>query len=67
MATSDGTLRLMELRDGIDERFGGILQNNPGVEDIEHASHLAICAGRLDTIIRRQFASDRRRKGYPER
>lgn len=56
---NEGLIRLMRLRDGIDERIGEIVQNDPTPKSIEHASHLALCAGRLDTIIRRQLARDR--------
>lgn len=62
MPISEGTLRLMEMRDAVDEKFVAYARPETLSGNYASLAHLALIGGRLDTIIRRNLAHERKER-----
>lgn len=59
MPVSEGTLRLIQRRNHVDEKFLDYARPEKLSGNFESLAHLALIGGRLDTIIRRKLAEER--------
>lgn len=57
---SEGTLRLMAMRDSVDEKFVAYARPETLSGNYESLAYLALTGGRLDAIIRRNLAHERK-------
>lgn len=60
MPISEGTRRMMDMRDAVDEKFLAYAKPETLHGNFESLAHLALIGGRLDRLIQKNLAAERK-------